>query len=574
MNFFSVLAPRLGDFVTPRLIKRIKEDTTIIALFKDCGVDLTKKPDNSFDGIYACTLFHCYYDREQADGVDGKNLDEHAANYLDEKKYALMKLFTRQEIKEAFQTAFKNNDYDIVSSKIKNIIDDYNGWNDLGEELRKSGINISQELEDFQKKFNDFIDLSQNPSERRDTQKLDEVLATVNSISSKLNPSESTKPNLKPYPDEFKTIIEEKVKSFCGRKFVFSAFQEFCKNNVNGYFIVIGDAGMGKSTIAAKYVSDRHFPCYFNVISEGRNRPEQFLTNIRQQLITRYNLVDQDAQDADLSGLLVKVSQKLPKDESLVIVVDALDEVEQEPGAGNILFLPETLPQRVYFFLTRRPYTPKKKRLRISVPSQELDLKKVEYETLNAKDIKGYIRLFLNHDDQHKDNLRKWIAERDISADNFIEQVAAKSDNNFMYLRYVLPAIANGFYNDLSLQQLPSGLQDYYRIHWVRMGMDDKPQDLRVIILFILIEIATAIPCEMIAEIANQDEYNVQSFLDEWVEYLKKQVIEGETCYSIYHASFLDFLKDKRELKRNRKIFQEVNQRIADYLGVEGDNIA
>ncbi|KST65948.1 hypothetical protein BC008_23430 [Mastigocoleus testarum BC008] len=388
-----------------------------------------------------------------------------------------------------------------------------------------------------------------------------------------MNPSESTKPNLTPYPDEFKATIEEKIKSFCGREFVFNAFEEFCRKNVNGYFTVIGDAGMGKSAIAAKYVYKHHLPCYFNIIAEGRNRPEQFLTSIRQQLITRYSLVDQNAQDADLSGLLVKVSQKLPKDESLVIVVDALDEVEQEPGAGNIFFLPETLPEGVYFFLTRRPYTPEKKRLRISVPSQELDLRKVEYETLNAKDIKGYIRLFINHDEEHKDNLGKWIKERDISADNFIEQVAAKSDNNFMYLRYILPAITNGFYNDLSLQQLPSGLQDYYRIHWVRMGMDDKPQDLRVIILFILVEIATAIPCEMIAEIANQDEYNVQSFLDEWVEYLKKRVIKEETCYSIYHASFLDFLKGKRELKKNRKIFQQVNQYISDYLEVEGDNI-
>ncbi len=563
MNFFSVLAPELGNFVTPRLIERIKGDTTTITLFKSCGIDLTKKPDNNFDSIYACTLFHCYYKREQADGVN--------ANNLNEKKYVLMKVFTRKEIKKAFETAFNNNDYNIIYSKIKNIINDDDDWNHLGEELRKSSINLSRELEDFKKKFNYFIDLSQNPFERRDTQKLDQMKAGIDDIK-KLITQENTKRDSKPYPDEFKATIEEKIKSFCGREFVFKTFQEFCQKNVNGYFTLIGDAGMGKSAIAAKYVSDCHLPCYFNIIAEGRNRPEQFLASIRQQLTTRYNL--QDAQDADLSCLLVKVSQNLSKHESLVIVVDALDEVEQESGAGNILFLPQTLPQRVYFFLTRRPYTPEKKCLRISVPSQELDLRKMEYQELNAEDIKGYIRLFLNHDGQHKDNLRKWIAERDISTDNFVEQVAAKSENNFMYLRYVLPALANGFYNDLSLQQLPSGLQDYYRIHWVRMGMDKKPQKLKVMILFILVEIATAVTCDMIAEIINEDGYEVLSFLDDWVEYLKKQVIEGETCYSIYHASFLDFLKSKRELKKDRKIFEEVNRRISDYLEVEGDNIA
>ena len=104
---------------------------------------------------------------------------------------------------------------------------------------------------------------------------------------------------------------------------------------------------MGKSTIAAKYVSENHSPCYFNVIAEGRNRPEQFLNCIRQQLIDKYGL--QDVKDVDLSTLLVKASQKLSEDKSLIIVVDALDEVEQEPGTANILYLPENLPERVYF---------------------------------------------------------------------------------------------------------------------------------------------------------------------------------------------------------------------------------
>ena len=71
----------------------------------------------------------------------------------------------------------------------------------------------------------------------------------------------------------------------------------------------------------------------------------------------------------------------------------------------------------------------------------------------------------------------------------------------------------------------------------------------------------------MIAGIAKVDECDVGKVLeDKWVEYLKKQNVEGEICYTIYHASFLDFLKAKREMDSNRKIFREVNQRIAEYL--------
>jgi hypothetical protein len=219
----------------------------------------------------------------------------------------------------------------------------------------------------------------------------------------------------------------------------------------------------------------------------------------------------------------------------------------------------------VYFLLTRRPYDPDRKRLFTEVPQQKLNLTSSEYFDLNRADIKGYIRFFIYEEPKHKQALKKWIEKRQISADTFVELVAQKSENNFMYLRYVLPEIASGFYDDLSLNQLPDGLIDYYQTHWVRMGMDTAPNQLMVVVLFILKEVGTPIPCQMIADIANQDEGEVQSVLDRWIEYLKPQQIDGDTCYNFYHASFLDFLKAKKELDKNRKLFKDVNQRIVDY---------
>jgi hypothetical protein len=367
-------------------------------------------------------------------------------------------------------------------------------------------------------------------------------------------------------PPEFESLIAEKIKTFCGRQFVFKAFQDFIKENPHGYFTIIGDAGMGKSSIVAKYVSEHKSPCYFNILVEGRNRPELFLKSIRQQLIDRYQLPN--SEDADLPTLLTKVAGKLPAGERLVIAIDALDEVAQEAGE-NLLHLPTTLPDRVYFLLTRRPYNLGKKRLSVSpgVLVTELDLRDEKYATYNQDDIKEYIRFVLNTDSDSKNGLRNWIQTRSIPHTTFVEQLADKSENNFMYLRYVLPAIAKGDYNDLDLKDLPDGLRQYYQNHWVRMGMDDKPRQLREIVLYILLEIGTPIPCEMIAGIAGVDECDVAQVLeDEWVEYLKKQNVEGEICYTIYHASFLDFLKDKREMDSKRKIFQEVNQQIVDYL--------
>ncbi|MEG4420259.1 NACHT domain-containing protein [Microcoleus sp. LAD1_D5] len=367
-------------------------------------------------------------------------------------------------------------------------------------------------------------------------------------------------------PPEFESLIAEKIKTFCGRQFVFDAFQQFITENPHGYFTIIGDAGMGKSSIVAKYVSEHKSPCYFNIFVERRNRPELFLKSIRQQLIDRYPLPN--SEDADLPTLLANVAGKLTLGERLVIAIDALDEVEQEAGE-NLLHLPATLPDRVYFLLTRRPYSLGRKRLSVSpgVPVTELDLRDEKYANYNQDDIKEYILFVINADYEYKNGLKKWIQERRILDASFVEQLTNKSENNFMYLRYVLPAIAKGDYNDLSLMQLPDGLQEYYQNHWVRMGLEAKPGQLMEIVLYILLEIGTPIPCEMIAGIAEVDECDVVQVLeDEWVEYLKKQKVEGEICYTIYHASFLDFLKAKREMDSKRKLFKEVNQRIVEYL--------
>jgi hypothetical protein len=99
------------------------------------------------------------------------------------------------------------------------------------------------------------------------------------------------------------------------------------------------------------------------------------------------------------------------------------------------------------------------------------------------------------------------------------------------------------------------------------MGMNEGAQETMVIVLFILVEVGTPIPCGMVAAISGEEEYKVYGILEEkWREFLQKQMLEEELCYSIYHASFLDFLKTKLVLKPNREVFQYVNQLIVSYI--------
>ncbi|MDJ0735473.1 MAG: hypothetical protein QNJ47_15675 [Nostocaceae cyanobacterium] len=366
-------------------------------------------------------------------------------------------------------------------------------------------------------------------------------------------------------PQEFERLILEKTQLFCGRQFVFDAIQEFINNNPNGYFTIIGDAGMGKSAIAAKYVLDNpEAICFFNIRAEGMNRPELFLNKIRQQLMNRYHL--QDVEDSGLSTLLMKVTDKLSADERLVIVIDALDEVDQE-ASGNLLYLPTNLPDGVYLILTRRPYNQNEKRLNFSpsTATQELDLREKEQES--NRDVKEYIREFLN-DGEYKQGLSKWIEKQShISSNDFVESIAVKSENNFMYLRCVLPAIADGFYNDKPLDELPVGLQGYYENHWQLMGMTTKPLPRNKIkIVYVMCALRSAASREVIAKYSKQNELTVQEIFDGWAQFLQKQESYQPPRYRFYHESFREFLNRRDIVQAAGVSLPDISAEVADNM--------
>ncbi|MEH1987712.1 MULTISPECIES: XRE family transcriptional regulator [unclassified Nostoc] len=343
------------------------------------------------------------------------------------------------------------------------------------------------------------------------------------------------------FPPEFKQLIDEKTQLFCGREFVFSAIENFLQNNPNGYFTIIGDAGMGKSSIAAKYVLDNpEAICFFNVRAEGINHPELFLKKIRQQLIARFHLPD--VADADLSTLFTKAKEKLSTGERLIIVIDALNEVDQE-GTANILYLPTIIPNGVYFLLTRRPYNQNEKRLNISpsISTQELDLREKIQESI--QDVKQYIRQFLNNN-KYKQGLNQWIQKQNhMSNDEFVNKIATKSENNFMYLRCIIHAIADGYYNDKPLDELPIGLKGYYENHWHLMDMTAKPLPRNKIkIVYVMCTLCSAVSGELIAKYSKQNALTVQEVLDGWAQFLHRQESHQPPRYRFYHESFRDFL--------------------------------
>jgi len=365
--------------------------------------------------------------------------------------------------------------------------------------------------------------------------------------------------------EQFQPLIADKTEGFVGREYVFSAIADFIDNQPNGYFIIEADPGVGKSAILAKYVQQHDCVAHFNVRSQSINRASQFLESVCRQLIDRYDLPypslpPEATRDGNfLAQLLDEVSAKLEEGKKLVIAIDALDEVDlgsQDVGI-NILYLPADLPQGVYFIMTRRRVT-----LPFVVHTPQHLFNLMEYRDQSGRDVQDYILSATR-----RPNLRTWLDKRGLTVEDFVNQLADKSENNFMYLRYVLPQIEDDFYQDLSIENLPRGLQGYYEDHWRRMGMTAKPlPHTKLKIIYVLGEIREPISRSLISEFTTEDQLTVQNVLDEWLQFLKKQHIEDQTCYSIYHRSFRDFLHRKDIVQAGGVDIKDINAMIADRL--------
>jgi hypothetical protein len=341
------------------------------------------------------------------------------------------------------------------------------------------------------------------------------------------------------------TIIQDRVKDFTGRLFVFEAISRFLRDNRQGYFVLEAEPGVGKSAIMAKLVltMERHCVTHFNSRSDGIIDAKTFLENACTQLIQGFQLKDKYPQLPDnatangnfLGRLLGEVSAKVaPK--KLIFVVDALDEVDltSQSSGSNVLYLPEVLPDHVYFIVSKR-------REFLPMPVNHLVFDLMKYNAESLADVKAY----LAKRTEKSASIQSWINHRNLNQEEFVEAVADKSEKKFIYLRYVLDEIESGTYRDVSLNDLPVGLQQYYKKHWGQMmGRDDDPLlEMKVKIIYVLSKAREAVSRGWIAKSVAETDFKVQQVLRKWDSFLRQQQVDGEIRYSIYHNSFRDFLE-------------------------------
>jgi hypothetical protein len=369
----------------------------------------------------------------------------------------------------------------------------------------------------------------------------------------------------------FADLIDKVSRGFTGRRWLFNQIDEFRRRNYNtgGYIHIKGLPGSGKTAIAAQLARHPQSLLHFFTRNSAHADLSSFLTHIYDQAAGRFGVHEVVPKTSDrLEDLFWQISNRMERDTDCLVIADALDETDPQnlKCNKNPLGLPRKLCRGVFIIVTSRdrqdcqlceldPAT---------TPLLEINLHQQE---ANRHDAVEFIQYSFSDP-----KISNYLGRNNISREEFEKTLVTKSEGNFMYLRHVLPEVANGILTGTRLEHLPKGLQDFYAVHWQAMRNDAEGTDLgfKMSVLSILARLEEPYSARMLlkivkgipkvlerinAEVSIQQKLlssnlqDLQSLLVEWQEFLlneKSHPKEGpnpEILSRIYHLEFRDFLR-------------------------------
>jgi hypothetical protein len=368
------------------------------------------------------------------------------------------------------------------------------------------------------------------------------------------------------YTDRFATLSDYyippdavfqrvRVEEFIGRDWLIAKVDAFLNNpnRKSGAFLLIGEAGVGKTSFMAHLVKERRYLHLFAELVPGDTNLQRALQSLGSQLVTRYQIAPYKDRDTltqlaafpdFLDRLLRLAASTLTKDEKIIIVCDALDEAGTFPD-GNIFGLPNVLPDHVYFILSQRPANTKVPKLKPHVESFNAQGRE------NLQDIEDYLRAAAK-----RPEIAGQIRSKNYNDEFFIRTLKVKSLGVWMYLHHIIEEIESGSRAPLDLENLPTGLIEYYADYWDdwrhgRKGRGEGAKKWNVAYAPLLATLAAAQEQLTIENIIQWSQVNASQhevrrlFQEDWRAFISERNKNGELLYIPYHASFKDFLTGK-----------------------------
>jgi hypothetical protein len=321
----------------------------------------------------------------------------------------------------------------------------------------------------------------------------------------------------------------------------------FLSEEKSGYFVIRGEPGIGKTALMGQLVKTRNLIHHFNVIQQNIRLPNLFLGNVCAQLIARYNLNLTIPEEPLSSSVMLEqcLQEAAAKstNQPVILVLDSLDEAEWRmlPPRVNVHYLPPVLPEGVYVVVSTRP----DKDIPLDVVSRRILDIEPDSEG-NLLDISAYLENYAKRSEMLM-RLKEWGA----TTADFVTELLDKSQGNFMYLRYVLPAIETGRLGSGGVGELPEGLQAYYQSHWVQMKEEvgGNFKETHECVICVLAVMTEPVSLDEVADWTKIERREVWRIIQAWEPFMLESIFNNEQLYRLYHISFAEFLAKQVDLR-------------------------
>lgn len=338
--------------------------------------------------------------------------------------------------------------------------------------------------------------------------------------------------------DVRKVFSDVGVSDFTGRDWLINRIDGFISNQRCGFLWIEGEAGVGKTALAARLVHNRGYISHFARHSHG-DSIRVGLQNLAAQLISRYSLTDFApggmipswiTDSAGFEALLGRAAEAAHADgDALVIIIDGADEAETSHD-GMPWGLPSLLPEGVYIVGTYRTgYVPPFP----SSPSESARLDKADDR--NLSDLRTYVSRALR-----EKPLATALSKAPMSDDELIELLTYKTGGVWVYLRYILAEIRTGQRLPAELTDLPTDLSGYYGEQVRRWRMEHDWNEVGSRLLSTLVAAGEPLTFDTLVRLADLDE---APRTRHWCDILIRPFLTVDTArtFQVYHASAREY---------------------------------
>ena len=316
----------------------------------------------------------------------------------------------------------------------------------------------------------------------------------------------------------------------------------------NSFVILSGNPGMGKSILMSDIYQQfqrNHTVWAFACNAGDKNCVENFIKSISYQIAadspkfasTALNNLSEMQSDAAFEEMYQKLIYEpliAAADKNMshryYILVDGLD--EDASGKISDLLTDDTMqfPANYAVVTSARPISTLLAKLKTKATGI-LDLQAEEFSPACAKDLKSFIRYYVNHNE----DVRSCWLNAGYNDDELVEKISQK-DKSFLYAQYVLQGVADGMYDfDQLDQELPAGLTAFYQKSFEYRFDDQTKYDAVRPLLKLLLEKGS---------VSIEDASQKISLVGRAVKLLQGYCVVSGNTLSLSDASLLEWLQN------------------------------